>query len=45
MIHSDQWLSLKDVCELRKREKNSSHLAFLDVSKTYNCGGSNCSVK
>ena len=31
---SDQWLVLRDVCELRKREK-TSYLAFLDVSKAY----------
>ena len=27
---------LRDVCELRKREKKTSYLAFLDVSKAYN---------
>ena len=28
----DQWLVLRDVCELRKREK-ISYLAFLDVTR------------
>ena len=32
---SDQWLVLRGVCELRKREKKTSYLAFLDVSKPY----------
>ena len=32
---SDQWLVLMGVCELRKREKKTSYLAFLDVSKAY----------
>ena len=29
---SDQWLVLRGVCELRKRDKKTSYLAFLDVS-------------
>ena len=33
---SDQWLLLRCVCELRKREKKISYLAFLDVSTAYN---------
>ena len=32
---SGQWLVLSGVCELRKREKKTSYLAFLDVSKEY----------
>ena len=32
---SDQLLMLKGVCELRKRGKKTSYLAFLDVGKTY----------
>ena len=31
----DQWLVLRGVCEVRKREKKDSYLAFLDISKTY----------
>ena len=34
-ICSHQWLVLRGVCELRKREKKTSYLAFLDVSKVY----------
>ena len=34
---SDQWLVFRDVCEIRKKEKNTSYLAFLDISKAYNC--------
>ena len=34
-ICSDQWLVLGCVCELRKREKKTLYLAFLDVSKAY----------
>ena len=33
---SDQWLVLRGVCELRKREKKTSYLVFLDVSKAHN---------
>ena len=33
--YSDQWLVLRCVCELRKKEKKTTHLAFLDVSKAY----------
>ena len=32
---SNHWLALKGVCELWKREKKTSYLAFLDVSKAY----------
>ncbi len=32
---SDQWLVLMGLCELRKTEKKTSYLAFLDVSKAY----------
>ena len=31
----DQWLVLSGVCEVRKREKKNSYLAFLDISKAY----------
>ena len=30
---SDKWLVLRGMCELRKREKKTSYLAFLEVSK------------
>ena len=30
----DQWLVLRGVCEVRKRQKNNSYLA-LDISKAY----------
>ena len=32
---SDQWLVLRSVCEVRKREKKNSYLAFLDISEAY----------
>ena len=32
---SDQCLVLRDVCELQKKEKKNSYLAFLDFSKAY----------
>ena len=32
---SDQWLVLRGVCELRKREKKTSYWALLDASKAY----------
>ena len=31
----DQWLVLRGVRELKKREKKTSYLSFLDVSKVY----------
>ena len=34
---SDQWLVLRGVCEVRKREKKNSYLVFLDISKAYDC--------
>ena len=34
---------LRGVCELKKREKKISHLAFLGVSKAHDrCGGKDC---
>ena len=33
--YSDQWLVLSDVCEVWKKEKKNSYLAFLDISKAY----------
>ena len=32
---ADQILILRGVCELRRREKKGTYLAFLDVSKAY----------
>ena len=32
---SDQWLMLRGVCEVRKREKKNSYLVFMDISKAY----------
>ena len=43
---SDQWLVLRGVCELRKREKKTSYLAFLDVTRHMTvCGGRDCGVR
>ena len=33
--YSDQWLVLRGVCEVRKKEIKNSYLAFLDISKAY----------
>ena len=32
---SDQWLVLRGICEVQKRVKNRSYLAFLDITKAY----------
>ena len=32
---SDQWWELRCVCEVQKRKKRNSYLAFLDFSKAY----------
>ena len=32
---SDQWFVLRGVCEVRKRKKMNSYLAFLNISKPY----------
>ena len=32
---SDQWLVLRGVCQIWKREKKNSYLAFRDICKTY----------
>ena len=34
-ICSDQWLVLRGVCKVQKREKKNSYLAFLDISKAF----------
>ena len=33
--YSDQWLVLRDICEVRKREKKNSNQTFLDIGKAY----------
>ena len=38
-------VGVEGLCELRKREKKISHLAFMDVSKAYDSGGSGCGVR
>ena len=32
---SDQWLVLRGVCKVHKREKKNSYLAFLGISEAY----------
>ena len=35
---SDQQLVLRGVCEVQKRGKKKSYMAFLDISKAYDSG-------
>ena len=35
--YSDQWLVQRGICEVCKKEKKNSYLAYLDISKILDC--------